>query len=121
VTNRNIQDMSLAIADALARAKKTGSDTTAYWHLTFQSYETPVLRDLFLPELKTFDPATATIDFEASKATINADINFPKIRYGSYAIDSLQIKAQGDTKNITADLQIKHAGLDTLCLDRVHL
>ena len=121
VTNKSLEDLSLAIVDVLARGKKTSSDTTTYWHATFESYETPVLRDLFIPDLKIFEPATATIDFEASKATINADINFPKIRYGVYAIDSLQIKASGDSKNITGDLKFKHAGIDTLCLDRVHL
>lgn len=121
VTNRNLEDLSLAIVDALARGNKANTDSTTYWHATFQSYESAVLRELFIPALKSFEPANATIDFEASKATINADINFPKILYGPYAIDSLQIRATGDTKNITGDLQIKHVGLDTLCLDRVHL
>lgn len=121
VTNKSLADLSVSIADALARGKSTRSDTTAYWHASFESYEAPVLRKLFLPNLKSFDPATATIDFEASKGAINADINFPKILYGPYAVDSLQIVALGDAKKITADLKVKHVGIDTLSIDRLHL
>lgn len=121
VTNRSIEDLSSALVDLLGRGEKTLEDTTAYWHADFESLDTPLLRDLFLPDLKTFEPATATIDFEASKAKINADINFPKIRYQSYSIDSLKLTATGNNKNIATDLTIQHIGMDTLCLDEVHL
>ncbi|NEN25126.1 hypothetical protein G3O08_16620 [Cryomorpha ignava] len=121
ITNRSIEDLTAALVNLLGRGEKTLKDTTAYWHATFESRDTPLLRDLFIPDLKSFEPATATIDFEASSATINADINFPKIKYRSYSVDSLRFTASGNNKNISTDLTIQHVGMDTLCLDEVHL
>lgn len=121
VTNRSIDSLSNALVNILGRGEKKLQDTTAYWRANFESRDTPLLRDLFLPELETFEPATAIIDFDAAKATINADLNFPKIRYQSYAIDSLRITASGNSQKIESDLTIQHIGLDTLCMDHVHL
>ena len=121
VTNRSIEDLTTAMADVLSRGETTLKDTSAFWHATFKSRDTPELRDLFIPELTSFDPATATIDFEASEATINADISFPKIKYQNYEVDSLRFIAFGDNENISTDLKIKHIGMDTLSLDGVHV
>ncbi len=121
VTNRSIEDLTVALADLLGRGEKQLQDTTAYWRVNFESFDTPILRDLFIPDLKEFEPASAIIDFDASKATINADINFPKIKYQDFSIDSLRITALGDKSNISTNLTLKHIGLDTLCLDKVHV
>lgn len=121
VTNRDLAGLTNAIVNVLSHGNRPVTDSTAYWHANFESYESSVLKELFLPELNNFAPATATVDFEASKSSINADVNFPEISYSSITIDSLRIKASGNRENIAAGLRIKEVAVDTLALEGIHL
>ena len=121
VSNRSVEDISLAIANMVGSTKETPIDSAAYWNVDFESKDAETLQELFVPALKTFEPATVKIRFNAGENRFDADVNFPKIEYSSFEVDSLNLFAQVDSNTVNGNLYIKRIAMDTLALDKVSL
>lgn len=121
VSNRSVEDISLAIVNMVGSTRETAIDSAAYWNVDFKSKDAQTLQDLFLPALKTFEPATAKIRFDVGKNRFDAELNFPKIEYSTFKVDSLNLFAEVDSNTVNGNLYIKRAAMDTLALEQVSL
>ncbi len=120
VTNRSIDQLGMDMANTFGRTQVAVSDTSAFWNLNFKTKDNTDLRELFIPQLTQFDPASGVVDYSAEKRKIDADIQIPKIQFSSYTIDSLYIKSYGNRDLIETNLYVKHAGMDSLAIENLH-
>lgn len=120
VTNRSLEQLGLDIANTFGRTQAAVTDTSAFWNLNFKTKDNPDLRELFIPQLTEFAPASGVVDYNAEKRKIDADIQIPKIHFSSYTIDSLYITSSGNSEKIEANLYVKHAGMDSLAIENLH-
>ncbi|NDP22254.1 MAG: hypothetical protein GZ091_14410 [Paludibacter sp.] len=79
-----------------AKPTKTSTDSTNF-KFEIQLHNHPVLSEVFLPELKEFEPGliTGSFDREKQKLLLNGTVN--KIVYGSIEIDNLIMNVNTDS------------------------
>jgi len=115
VSNRSLDSIKTAITDLFARREsKDQSDTSAYWRADFIAEDLGDIKELFLPDLKRFEPSTAEIDFSAAENKFVVQALFPGLEYGSFSLDSLSILTEGTQDDVIRNLSIKRAAYDTL-------
>ncbi len=118
-SNRSVEDLTLAIGNVLGSEKSFAGDTAVWWRADFISKDAETLRDLFLPELETFEPTTAKVRFHSGKERLDARLNFPRVKYSAFEIDSLVLETQVRDGGVESELRLKRAAMDSLSLENL--
>jgi len=120
--NRGVDSLLTAIAEVVARGKNGRSaDSTAFWRADFKAENLEDIGEIFLPELKEFQPSSAEIDFSAKDNTLMAQALFPGIKYGSISLDSLAIRSYDTDSGTVRKIHIDQLAYDTLGLSSLDL
>mgnify|MGYP003629615785 FL=1 len=70
-------------------------------------HESPILSEVFVPNLRELDTVQIAVDFDEYKRALNADINLPYVNYNGYTIDSLAFKLISNDKNMDFGFGLK--------------
>lgn len=66
----------------------------------FSIRESPLISDILLPQLETYDSITFSIDYHQNQDSLVASFNAPYIKYGNSVIDSLRFELLGAPDNL---------------------
>lgn len=120
VSNRSLDSINTAITDLFSRSKKEGlKDTSAYWKANLLIEDLSDIQELFLPDLRAFEPSSAEIDFSARENKFIIQALFPEVEYGKYVLDSLSIFTETTGTDVIRNLQINRLAYDTLAITDV--
>lgn len=122
ISNRGVDSLTVAIAEVLARGEQeTSLDSSAFWNLKLNIDNLDEIGELFLPQLREFNPSTAEVKFSAADNELMANAVFPRIRYGAFSMDSLSIKSNDGASENQRSLTIKKMAYDSLALTQLDL
>lgn len=60
----------------------------------------PLLTEVILPELQSFESATIKVDFNEKDRRLDSKVSFPYLKYADSEIDSLYISSTSDAQNL---------------------
>ncbi|MGB6037617.1 MAG: translocation/assembly module TamB domain-containing protein, partial [Cryomorphaceae bacterium] len=122
VSNRNIDSLTSIITTVIARGEsESTADSDAFWRASFQATDLNEIGELFLPQLREFEPSFAEINFSAKDKALSAEAVFPRIRYGAFSLDSLLINSTDVMDSTERRLHIGKMAYDTLSLKDLDL
>ena len=114
-----------SLAEALSGVFKEDQDSDkfagGFWDFDFKSRQSNLIRDLFLPDLEEFEPATVKVRYRADERILNADVSFPRTELGGMRVDSLELELQVDKGKAYGNFGIHRFAYDTLAVDLIAL
>lgn len=102
------------IADAKQR-KETADSTNFKFEIKLHNH--PILSEVFLPELKEFDPGNITGSFDKEKQQLVLDANVNRIVYGAIEINKLALEVNTDSAALNYKISTASISNDQINLD----
>jgi hypothetical protein len=83
--------------------------------------DAPLLREVFLVNLKDLDTIDLAVDFDETQRKLKANITAPHIHYGGSELDSLAFTMDTDRENFTFDLGFENIQSGPFDIQRTHI
>lgn len=119
-SNLSVEELSEHFSGMFKKNQDVAIKEDGYARLEFNSTENEILKE-FLPDLQSFAPSYATLNYNASTRYIDAHAAFPEIRYNVMGVDSLMLDMEGSAGNVTGKLNIQRAAYDSLAMEGISL
>jgi hypothetical protein len=81
----------------------------------------PILSEILLPELQTFDGGFIKGEFNSSKDIFNVDLTVPNVNYSNIQIDSLSINLRANNRQLDFELSLDQVAYDDYLLKNLSL
>ncbi len=120
-SNRSLDSLGLVITEILSRGSTEVKDTSAVWIADFEVFESENFAEVFLPDLKSLEPAKGSARFSSEKRELLLDVNLPHVEYGNFRVDSLSINTNKSGNELQRNLHIVELGYDSLSVTAINL
>ncbi|AFL85925.1 hypothetical protein Belba_3423 [Belliella baltica DSM 15883] len=82
--------------------------------------QAPILNQVFLQGLEKLDTARIEVDFDQNISKLDADIDFPYLKYSGIEIDSLGVRVSSDQKDLDLAFGFLRLESGPLAMDRTY-
>ncbi|MFN3996976.1 translocation/assembly module TamB domain-containing protein [Algoriphagus sp.] len=86
--------------DPLGGGRDSSSQSDVRFHLNLTLVDDPLLSEVLLQGLESFDSASVKVDFIESENFLKAAVDFPYIIYGGTEVDSLRIRIDANENDL---------------------